>query len=145
MMKNYTIAALAAAPCVVAVAPAATVEEYTAVMKEQIALAEELTDVLTSIVDKDSADAAAAKMAVIMEKGEAIKAKEDALGEPSPEMEKALELVREEWIYALVQFSMTSDTAMKRIVENDCYGSEALKTLLFAELESTQTIKAEAE
>ncbi len=137
-MKKFTLALLAAlpmglsladetpaapAPAPAAEATAALPATHAAIVQELLATLDELTAVLKSATDKDSADAAATKIAPIVEKMKATVAAGEALGEPTPEIEAAMEPLKPE---LEAKFGGLME-ALVPLMMSDFHGSTALK------------------
>lgn len=102
-------------------------EEAEAVLDEVIASLTEVTDTLESIQDKASADAAVSRLEAVKARMIEAQAKMDALGQPDEATQEKLAM---KLLPALFNLSPRMEAAGQRIVENDCYGSEALKVLM---------------
>ncbi len=134
-MKKNLMFALAAACCTLgvpahsqeaapaAVAPAAS--EHVQYMQGMIALVDEMSEVIDSVKDKASADAAAVRIPEIAKQLEELSKKGEALEEPSPEVAMQLQQLAGE---VLGKF-MSLAVKMEAIKQADFYGSAALKEL----------------
>lgn len=126
-MKHYMFAALAAVPCIVSVASAATVEEYEAIINKSFSLCKKMVAIMESVKDKESADAAAEKLDKITMKAKKLQKKGKALGDPTDEQKKELEKRMESRKGEIMAMVTSAFSQMMRIGMEDCYGSEALK------------------
>ena len=114
-----------------AVAPEAAVActpaEAEAMVDEVIAALTEVVEVLESVTDTASADAAVAKLEAVKVRMEAAQVKMESLGEPD---EATQEKLAEKLLPALFMLAPRMEAAGQNILENDCYGSEALKACM---------------
>ncbi len=118
------VSAQEAAPAAPAVAPAST-SEHVQYMKGMIALVDEMAEVIDSVKDKASADAAAVRIPEITKKMEELSKKGEALEEPSPEVQLQLQELAGEVLGKFMGLAMK----MEGIKQADFYGSEAFKAL----------------
>lgn len=102
-------------------------EDAEALVDEVIASLTEVVEVLESIQDKASADAAVAKLDAVRVRMEAAQAKMDALGQPDEATQEKLAI---KLLPALFNLSPRLEAAGQRISDNDCYGSDALKSAM---------------
>lgn len=99
-------------------------EEAEAIVDEVIAALTEVTETLESIQDKASADAAVSRLEAVKARMIEAQAKMDTAGQPDEATQEKLAM---KLLPALFNLSPRMEAAAKRIEENDCYGSEALK------------------
>lgn len=117
----------AVAPEAPVVAPACSPEDAEAMVDEVIAALTEVVEVLESIKDKDSADAAVAKLEALKTRSMEAQAKMEAMGELD---EATQEKLAAKLLSVLFDLAPRMETAGQNIEENDYYGSESLKALL---------------
>lgn len=117
----------AVAPEAPVVVPACSPEDAEAMVDEVVAALTEVVEVLESIKDKDSADAAVAKLEAVKTRMDEAQVKMEAMGEPD---EATQEKLAAKLLPALFTLAPRMEAAAQNIAENDCYGSEALKALM---------------
>lgn len=123
----YTMALLAAVmpTASLAAAPASETEEaYLQIGQESVALINELTAVLNSVTDRESADAAVPRVQEVIAKLQEMRKRAEALPTPSGEHEA---LFRDNLNSAEVRNAVQSFMmAMLNLAQTDAYGSEEL-------------------
>jgi hypothetical protein len=112
------------APVAATVAPAAEAE---ALVDAILGKLEDMVQVLESVNDRATADAAAEKIAAIKAEVEALTAQGEALGEPD---EATQERIAAKAMTVIFTIAPRIEEAGARIEENDFYGSEALKNVI---------------
>ncbi len=118
----------AAAP---AAAPSAA--ELDALVEEVIAVMNNSLTILESVTDTASADAAAVKLVELAANLEATQAKLESVGETLDEESQMMLL--QKLFPVIMSVGPRMEAASARIVENDFYGSVALKAVLGSEEE----------
>ncbi len=111
------------APLPSAVAPSAS--PHVQYMKDMIALADEMNEVIDSVKDRASADAAAARIPEITAKMAELSKSSEALEEPSPEVQLELQALVAEVLGKFMNLAMKTEALRKA----DFYGSTAFKDL----------------
>lgn len=106
---------------------ACTPAEAEAILDEVIAALAEVVEILESVQDTATADAAVAKLEAVKVRMEAAQVKMDAMGEPD---EATQEKLSAKLLPVLFDLAPRMEAAGVRIIENDCYGSEALKAAM---------------
>lgn len=123
-------AALPMASAADVAAPAAADEEtaYLQIGQDTVALLRELTAVLDSVKDRESADAAVSRVHDISAKMQALKQRVERMPKPEPGQEAILrEHMNNEEVRSAVQQFMA---ALLNLAQTDAYGSEELITAL---------------
>ncbi|MCI6981380.1 MAG: hypothetical protein MR894_04135 [Akkermansia muciniphila] len=105
----------------------ATPEDYKAILSEALDIAEVLGNVIAEVKDLATADAAADKVAALVTQMQAVEAKAEAMGEPSEEIEQALEAYMETQITIGLKFR-----SMGALMDSETpfFGSEKLQKAL---------------
>lgn len=123
----YTMALLAAVipTASLAAAPASETEEaYLQIGQEAVSLINELTEVLNSVTDRESADAAVPRVQEVIAKLQEMRKRAEALPAPGGEHEA---LFRDNLNSAEVRTAVQSFMlAMLNLAQTDAYGSEEL-------------------
>lgn len=114
-----------------AAAPAAA--ELDALIDEIVAAMNETLSILESVTDTASADAAAAQLVELSGKLEATQASLEAMSETLDE--EAQMMLLQKLFPVIMTVGPRMEAASARIVENNFYGSEALKAVLGSEAE----------
>lgn len=123
-------AALPMASAADVAAPAAADEEtaYLQIGQDTVALLRELTAVLDSVKDRESADAAVSRVHEISAKMQALRQRAESMPKPEPGQEAILrEHMNNEEVRSAVQQFMA---ALLNLAQTDAYGSEELITAL---------------
>ncbi|MBE6419165.1 MAG: hypothetical protein E7031_03465 [Akkermansiaceae bacterium] len=113
------------APVVAACTPA----EAEAMVDEVIAVLNEVVTTMESVKDTASADAAATKLEALQVRMTEAQTKMESLGSPD---EATQEKLAEKLLPALFMLAPRMEAAATSIMENDCYGSEALKAIMMS-------------
>ncbi|MGN1308321.1 MAG: hypothetical protein ACI4XO_00615 [Akkermansia sp.] len=120
-------AALAPAPTPQAALEApATPEDYKAILREALDISEALGNVIAEVKDLATADDAADKVAALAARLKEIKAKANAMGDPSKELRQVLDAYMENQSDRINAIELKF-RAMSALMERDCFGSEKLK------------------
>lgn len=109
-----------------AAAPSAA--ELEALVNEIVTAMNDSVSILESVTDTASADAAAVKLVALAENLEATQGKLEAMGENLDEESQMMLL--QKLFPVIMTVGPRMEAASTRIVENDFYGSEALKAVL---------------
>ncbi len=109
------------------VAPVASYAEAEAVVDEMIAVLTEVVDVLESVNDQATADAAAAKLTALKDRMMEVQLKAEAMGEPD---EATQEKLAEKLLPAMFSLAPRMEAAGTNILENNCFGSAALEAIM---------------
>ena len=104
-----------------------TPEAAEAMVDEVIAALTEAVEILKSVQDKDTAEAAVPRMEAVMQRMVKAQADMEALGEPD---EATQEKLAEKLLPALFSLAPRMEVAGQRIIENNFYGCEALENAL---------------
>lgn len=104
----------------------ATPEDYKAILSEALDIAEVLGNVIAEVKDLATADDAADKVAALAARLKEIKAKADAMGDPSKEIRQVLEAYLKTQSNRIDAIELKF-RAMSALMERDCFGSEKLK------------------
>lgn len=127
-MKRLVLPALLllsfALPTAVAQETSAPSQDYLQIGQETVALLNELTDVLETVKDKESADAAVSRVQEISAKMQELRARAEALTAPdnADEAELRAKMNNGEVRSAIRRFMV----AMLDLAQTDAYGSEEL-------------------
>ena len=109
-------------------APAA-LEDYKAALNQVLDISEALGNSIAEVKDLATADAAADKVAALVAQMQEVKTKAEAMGDPSEEIEQALEAYMETQITRLMEIGLKFQS-MGALMESDCFGSEKLQKAL---------------
>lgn len=135
-MKKIAFLAAAALCCPLAMAqeeapvtPAVvcTPEAAEAMVDEVLAALNEAVEILESVQDQATAEAAVPRMEAVMQRMVKAQADMEALGEPD---EATQEKLAQKLLPALFELAPRMEAAGQRIIENDFYGCEALENVL---------------
>ena len=114
----------------VSVAPEAAAVSYAeaeAVLDEMIVVLTEVVEILESVNDQATADAAAAKLVALKDRAQQVQDKMAAMGERDAATEEKLSA---KLMPALFMLAPRMEAAGMNIVENNFYGSTALEAIL---------------
>ncbi|MGN0820369.1 MAG: hypothetical protein ACI4OX_01100 [Akkermansia sp.] len=111
-------------------APAA-LEDYKAALNAVLDISEALGNAIADVKDAASADAAADKVAALVTQMQAIKAKAETMGDPTEEIEQALEAYMETQIPRIMAIGLKLQ-AMGALMDSETpfFGSEKLQKAL---------------
>ena len=109
----------------------ATPEDYKAILSEALDIAEVLGNVIAEVKDLATADAAADKVAALVAQMQEVKTKAEAMGDPSEEIEQALEAYMETQITRLMEIGLKFQS-MGALMDSETpfFGSEKLQKAL---------------
>lgn len=114
----------------VPVAPEAAAVSYAeaeAVLDEMIVVLTEIVEILESVNDQATADAAAAKLVALKDRAQQVQDKMTAMGEPDAATQEKLAA---KLMPALFMLAPRMEAAGMKITENNFYGSTALEAIL---------------
>ena len=112
-------------------ATTATLEDYKAALNEVLDISEALGNSIAEVKDLATADAAADKVAALVAQMQEVKTKAEAMGDPSEEIEQALEAYMETQITRLMEIGLKFQS-MGALMDSETpfFGSEKLQKAL---------------
>ena len=112
-------------------ATTATLEDYKAALNEVLDISEALGNAIAEVKDLATADAAAEKVSALVTQMQAVKAKAETMGDPSEEIELALEAYMESQITRLMEIGLKFQS-MGALMDSETpfFGSEKLQKAL---------------